>query len=153
MPGTIILRPIQANLNQGEPLPTKVDPYCMIILGDQKIKSPATKTGNVFEWNEAIAVKKIPKEEFCYVEIKDRKDQTCDGTLGTCKIDLTGFDDYAKVTKWYNMYQDEKYTGKILIEATFSPEAYWEPERLNKKTTEKAIIKDKQGKSWGLYEG
>jgi len=117
MPGTIIFKPIEANItSKDKDLSGKMDPYCLFRVGNQKIKGQVCKSGgNHPYWNDEICVD-VKNESICTIEIKD-KDMLIDEKLGTFEVDLGEIESQRKLRKWYPFFLKNEPAGEILLEA------------------------------------
>jgi len=119
MPGTIIFKPIQANLTHNTSHIVEMDPYCQITLGSRQVKGEAChRGGRSPHWNDSITVQTI-EEPKCLIEIKDKGTLLSDSDIGSCEIDLKEIEQQGKVLRWYNLQFNDKPAGEILLEATF----------------------------------
>jgi hypothetical protein len=121
MPGTVIFKPIQANLTHNTEWVGKMDPYCLYRLGDQEIKGQVCKKGGKEpHWEDAVTIP-LTDQTICVVDLKD-KDILIDDKIGTFEIDLHEVESQGRLKKWYPIFYKEKPAGEILMEAIFSNE-------------------------------
>jgi len=119
MPGTIIFKPIQANLTHNTSHIVEMDPYCQITLGSKQVKGEACHRGGKSpHWNDCITLQTI-EEPKCLIEIKDKGTLMSDSDIGSCEIDLKEIEKQGQVLRWYTLQFNEKPAGEILLEATF----------------------------------
>jgi len=124
MPGTFILRPIEANLARDTELFGKMDPYCMFQIAGQTFKSTVSPHGGIHpQWQDTITMP-IPlnlSQKMCHVEIRD-KNILKDDSVGGFDMDLNEVQMQGKVRKWYSLYHKDKPAGDLLLEATYMDE-------------------------------
>ena len=123
MPGTIIFKPIQANLTHKTSHLVEMDPYCLVTLGSKQFKSePCLGGGQTPHWNDCITLQTI-EEPKCLIEIKDKNTLVQDSEIASCEVDLKEIEKQGQVLRWYALQFDNKPAGEILLEATFKPSA------------------------------
>ena len=120
MPGTVIFRPLQAKLGKDEDALIKMDPYCKIKLGWHTAKTSAAKHSGLHpKWSEEVVLERKHDEEFAKLKIKDKERPGIQDLIGETKIDLNAVASQGKVRQWYNLYQDKKVTGEVLLEIQY----------------------------------
>jgi len=116
MPGTIIIRPIQAKLEINDGLIKKLDPYCIASIGNTIAKSSVCKKGGKApQWQDSLVLNRAD-EPYCFLQVKDRNILK-DRKLGSCTIDLEDTLTSVFSQRWYELYDHERPVGEILIEA------------------------------------
>jgi hypothetical protein len=124
MPGTVIFKPLQANLFHEREFFVKMEPYCTLILGDQEVKGEICKSGgNKPFWTDTLSIRRR-YEPYCLLEIKDKGWLRTDELIGKVEIDLQEIESQGRVTKWYKVTYNDQSAGEILIDALFVPENY-----------------------------
>lgn len=122
MPGTFILRPIEAKLTRDTELIGKMDPYCMFRMGGQSFKSTTSQKGGTHpQWQDSITMPMPvnPTETtMCSVEIRD-ENVLKDDSVGSFEMDMTEVKMQGKVRKWFSLYHKDKPAGDLLLEATY----------------------------------
>jgi Ca2+-dependent lipid-binding protein len=122
MRGTVFIRPIEAKLFRDVELFKKMDPYCLVTVGDHTVKGTICyKGGKTPKWDD-IMIFRTTREPVCVLELMDKDTLTSDDIIGVCEIDLQEVEDEGRVAKWYELHYKRKLAGEILIEATFSTE-------------------------------
>jgi hypothetical protein len=117
MPGTIVFRPVEANLTRNTDFLHKMNPYCAFIAGNQRFNSQICKHGGKHPvWNDTVTVP-ITNESIVTLELMDKDKITKDDSIGLAKIDL--YELQNKGSNWYPLYYKNKPAGEILLEATF----------------------------------
>ena len=128
MPGTIILKPLEAKLQRNINAFTKMDPYYVAILGDLQIKGQVCKNGGLHpSWGDAVSLQ-VKEEASCFVEVKDKDLLGTDNTIGVCEIPVAQIIEEGSSSKWYELYLKKTSIGQILIEAVHTEQMY--PSRL-----------------------
>jgi len=126
MPGTITLKPIEANLTHNTDLLTKMNPYCVFVLGTQRFNTQICKKGGKHPmWNDAIRIP-IANEDKILVEVMDKDKITSDDVIGTFTLDLQELYSQQHINKWYPLFYKNKPAGEILLDANFSGEGFGE---------------------------
>jgi len=121
MPGTIVFRPIEATLTKDTDWLGKMDPFCMFVIGEQRIKGMPCKHGGTHpQWTDVLPLP-FHNEPTAILELRYRDRLTVDDTLGTCLIDLNEIRQVGKVNKWYPIFYRNTPSGEVLIEATYEP--------------------------------
>jgi len=122
MPGTIILRPIQANLLNENHTFLKMDPYCSVSLGMQEVTGKVCKSGGKTpQWEDQLIFRR-QYEPYCTLQVKDKEFFKKDATVGVAQIDLKEIESAGRLTKWYKLGNStgDDTAGEILVEAIFA---------------------------------
>lgn len=127
MPGTIIFKPIEANItSKDKDILGKMDPYCLFHVGHHRVKGQVCKSGgNHPVWNDEITID-ATNQTTCTVDVKD-KDMLIDENLGTFEVDLREIESQGQVRKWYPLFHKNKPTGEVLLEAFCSGGSFKQP--------------------------
>jgi len=121
MPGNFIFRPKEANLTHDTNLITRMDPYCVFLVGTDKIETDVCKHGGKNPtWNEDIIVP-APEQSMMMVKVMDRDKITSDDHIGSFSLDLKEIESQGFVSKWYPLFYKNKAAGEILVESEFKP--------------------------------
>jgi len=119
MPGTVVFKPIEANITHNTERLGKMDPYCLFHVGTQKIKGQVCKKGGKHpQWEDSIVIP-ITNQPTCMVDLKD-KDLFHDDKIGTFEVDLREVETQGRLKKWYPLFYKEKPAGEILVEAIYA---------------------------------
>jgi len=119
MPGTIVFKPIEANLTHNTDFIKKMNPYCAFIVGNKRINSQICKHGGKHpHWNDAVTVP-FTNESKIMVELMDKDKITKDDHIGSFMIDLPELEAQGQSSKWYPLFYKNKPAGEILLEASF----------------------------------
>lgn len=117
MPGTIVFKPIEANLTHNTDFLHKMNPYCAFIVGNKRINSQICKHGGKHpHWNDAVTVP-FTNESKIMVELMDKDKITKDDHIGSFMIDLQELEAQGQSSKWYPLFYKNKPAGEILLEA------------------------------------
>jgi len=135
MPGTIIFKPLEANLNNdGHPVKS-ADPYCIFTMGSQRLQSKTCKeSGDHPHWSDSIIMKTHDSQPLCLVELKAKEKNPAADNIGSFEVDLSEVELQGKVMKWYPFFNRDKITGQILLEATYTPDHYKEESNVQQKS-------------------
>lgn len=121
MPGTIVFKPIEANIiSKDKDVLGKMDPYLSFHLGGLKrVKGEVAKSGGQHPiWNDAITVE-VSDQSSLTVDLKD-KDMLIDDKIASFEVDLREVQSQGRVRKWYPIFRKSEPAGELLMEATFS---------------------------------
>ena len=118
MPGTIVFKPIEANLTHNTDFIKKMNPYCAFIVGSKRINSQISKHGGKHpHWNDAVTVP-YTNESKIMVELMDKDRITKDDLVGSFMVDLPEIEAQGQSSRWYPLYYKNKPAGEILMEAS-----------------------------------
>jgi len=118
MPGTIVFKPIEANLTHNTDFIKKMNPYCAFIVGSKRINSQISKHGGKHpHWNDTVSVP-YTNESKIMVELMDKDRITKDDHIGSFMIDLPEIEAQGQSSRWYPLYYKNKPAGEILLEAS-----------------------------------
>ncbi len=120
MPGTIIFRPLQANLTRDTEVIGSMSPFCEIDLNGNKAKGPVcSKGGKHPSWDDKITLKSHD-EPSCILEVKNKNLILSDNVIAGCRIPLKEVETSGRVTKWYPLSYNNHPAGQVLVEITYS---------------------------------
>jgi len=123
MPGTLFIKPVEANLVRDTATLRKMDPYCRFSIGNQMINSEVCKTGGTHpHWKQSLDMHLNIDQSKCLVEVID-EDLPKDDQIGSCEIDLNEVRKEGQLKKWYPSQHGNKKAGEILLELSFQNEA------------------------------
>jgi len=123
MPGTLIVKPIQAKLKHDRDfLFNKQDPYCIFVLGKQSVKSSVCQEGGKTpKWKDTLTLSSN-NEPVLYVKLMDKDTFKQDDDIGVCQIDLKPILSFSKGgPQWYRVFYKQQLEGEILIDITYNP--------------------------------
>lgn len=119
MPGTIIFKPLSAKLTRNTEFFGKMDPYCRVIIGKQKLESQVCRNGGKHPHWEDTLVFKRNSEPICHVELKEKDWLLPDDLIGCCEVNLNEVESQKRVLKWYPMAFKGKPVGQVLLEISY----------------------------------
>ena len=122
MQGAVFIRPIKAKLFRDVELFRKMDPYCILTLGEHSLKGTICRKGGKRPFWDDIVAFRTTNEPVCVLELMDKDTLTADDTIGVCEIDLQEVEDEGRLAKWYELHYKKKLAGEILIEAVYTKE-------------------------------
>ena len=140
MPGTIILKPIQAHFmptaDSGNPSSKtlqQLKAYCKFKVGHRSAESEKTNLDNLqAEWSQAIKIPTKKEDKEVELTVKREVKRRFDDKIGKIKIDLQSLMNGKKdMTQWFHIKDHGKKTGEILLQIEYVPE------QENSKVTEK----------------
>ena len=121
MSGSLTVRPIKANLLHDKDLFGKMDPYCIVHLGQYNVKGQVCKNGGTHpQWGDTITVQRN-YEKVVLIELRDKDRFSQDDAIGVCYVDLSSLPPRTPVSQWYPLQRWHKNAGEILVELTFNP--------------------------------
>jgi len=122
MPGTFIFRPLEAHLTHVTEWFTRIDPYCVFIVGNRRYISNVCNKGGIHPyWEESIKVH-IQHDPTITIEVMDKERLFPDEHIGYCIVDLEEIESYGRLKKWYPLELGDNPAGEFLLEATFEPD-------------------------------
>jgi len=124
MPGTFIFKPIEANLTHDTDWIGKMDPYCIYLANNKRIKGSVCKDGGKHPiWNDSTSVSFDDDQPACVVELMDKEKILPDDSIGTFVVDLKEIRNKGSVSRWYPVYHRNKPAGEILFEAAYQQDS------------------------------
>ena len=122
MAGTLLFKPIEAQLTRDTDTFTKMDPYVKILVGDQEVKGKTCHMGGKHPtWSDHITIIRN-HESTCYVEVMDKDFLSADDLIGVAEIDLTDVETRNVTGRWYSLYYEQRQVGEILFEIIWTPD-------------------------------
>lgn len=121
MPGTLTIKPIQASFShKKESLFSKMDPYCEILLGGQRVTSSICHSGGRHPYWSDIFTLKSNNEPVLYINIKDKDALSHDDNLGMTQVDLKNVTSFLSGPQWYPVMGKHGLKGEVLLEITYN---------------------------------
>jgi len=122
MPGTLTIRPLQANLKHNKDfLLNRSDPYCEFLLGGQRARSSVCHEGGKHpHWGDTITLHSN-NEPVLYVKLKDKDTFSHDDDIGMCEINLSTISSYTKGPQWYPVFHGQSSEGEVLLDINYNP--------------------------------
>lgn len=123
MPGTFVLKPIEANLTHNTDLIGRMNPYCTFTLNGNRLRGQVCKKGGKHpHWDDAITIPTInTAESKMIVELMDKDRITHDDSIGSFVLDLTEVQASGHLNKWYPLYYKNRHAGDILMDCIYEP--------------------------------
>jgi len=119
MPGAIVFKPIEAKLTHDTDWITKMSPYCVFTVGDEKIKGEVCKRGGTNpHWQDTVIVPMNFNE--CIVELFDQHTLLPDDNIGQFIVDLDEIEFRGNLKQWYPVFYKGKHAGELLLDAVFT---------------------------------
>ena len=88
MSGTLIFKPMEAKLTHDTDLFSKMDPYCTILLSEQKVAGKVCNGGGKHpKWADDNLVVQRNGEAVCFIELKDKDTFSKDDVIGVAQVD------------------------------------------------------------------
>ncbi len=119
MPGTIIFKPLEANLHREKETVFQIDPYCKFTLGWHSAQSTVGKGHDHAKWDSQVSLARKHNEYFAKLVVKDSDSFTLDELLGEAQIDLEPVLEKGKTSEWYQVVKHGKVMGEILLEMEY----------------------------------
>ena len=121
MPGTITLKPIEANITHNTSKVSGMDPYCTATIGNKEAKSSICYNGGKNpHWTNEALILQVENESKCLLEIKDKAMILSDSEVGLVELDVQEIESQGNISKWFPITFNNKVAGEILVEASFS---------------------------------
>mmetsp|Transcript_18715 Transcript_18715/g.33911 ORF Transcript_18715/g.33911 Transcript_18715/m.33911 type:complete len:282 (-) Transcript_18715:65-910(-) len=122
MAGLLIVKPLSAKLTRDTELFGKMDPYCVVRLGEQSQKTAvAKKAGKLPFWRDQLVFRKKTEEEVVF-EVWDHDSTTADDLVGEARLMLQEIG--TKVHEgWIKLKYRGRSAGKLRISIEHRPEA------------------------------
>ena len=120
MPSNLTVRPVQGKFLKNHDLIGKMDPYCIVYVGDQKVKGKVCKNGGLNpHWNDTLTLQTIENEPNMYLEFKDQ-DIFIDDLIGICEVDLKSISKEKQIISWFPVFNKKEKAGEVLLEITYA---------------------------------
>lgn len=120
MPGTLTIKPVQADLHCNKDLFKKMDPYCEFLIGGQKFKTSVCHRGGKHpHWSDTFTAH-VNNETKMHVRMLDKDTFKNDDYIGMCEIDLQNVAPNSQ--QWYPVYCQQNSIGEILLEISYTPQ-------------------------------
>ena len=120
MTGVLNIRPLEAKLTHDTEFFGKMDPYCIVLIGSEKVRGKTCHRGGKHPtWQDVITVHR-KGEPTLYIEFMD-EDVGKDDIIGVSQINLDEIP--SKSTNWYPVYYKQKHAGEVHLELVWTPVA------------------------------
>jgi len=124
MPGSVIIRPIEAHFLDGGDQFDRMSSYCEVQLGVKQLCTEVCKNGGANpNWHHPLILPLKEECTKCTIEVKDNDSASLiKGTAGSCDINLEELRKEGNLRKWYALVKNGRSEGDILVEASYLPE-------------------------------
>ena len=120
--GTLTIEPIKADLDHTTHWMTKVDPFCIFVIGSQKIKSKVSiRSGSKAIWDDKLMMRNNGNDSLI-IEVWDHKSIRSNRMLGTGEIKLAKIINGGSLIEWVWITNKSNYAGKVLLEIDYKPD-------------------------------
>jgi len=130
MPGTLSVRPIQANLTHVTSKVLGMDPYCLIKMGNKREHSNVCYNGGKHPHWEDTIVLDIENETNFTLELKDKTMLFSDSNIGKVELNFKDIENQKDNFKWYILMYNNEPAGEILMETFLDNEDPNNPPKL-----------------------
>lgn len=121
MSGNLIVKPLSARLTRDTDFFTKMDPYVVLKLGDQTMKTQtAHGAGKTPSWKDNFTLRKLGNDDILHVEVWDKDTFTADDIVGKGYLSLANLN--SKETKTVKISHKGKDAGDLMLEVEFFPD-------------------------------
>jgi hypothetical protein len=124
--GTLILRPLQAELMLGNAKYSKMDSYIKFKLGKHKLKSSKCKNGGVApKWQDIIEIPKPIGEDILHIDIYAARFLLLDEKVASAEIHVSQFlpQQQMQINQNINLHHKDESAGTLLLSLEFRPQA------------------------------
>ncbi len=122
MPATITLKPIEANLRHNTDIFTRMNPYCVFVVENQRFSSQVCKKGGKHpHWSDTVTIPDSNHEKIL-VEVMDKDLVMPDAQIGSVMMDVQEIKLQGRNSRWYALSYKNKPAGEVLIEFVFHPD-------------------------------
>jgi len=120
-PGTLIIKPLQAQLTRDTKLYGSVDPYVVFSLGENEVKSGVCHHGEKTPyWSDTLTLKKNV-EGLLFLEVWNDEPFGRETFMACAGIPLSNISTFNGVSEWFDLQYEDKPAGKIQLNITFQP--------------------------------
>ena len=117
--GTLILKPLSAQLTHDTDSVGKMDPYVKVTVGSHNFTSGVAKSmGTTPSWTDAFTIP-ISGETSLYLGLFDKDKFSKDDFIGDCTIQLQDVFVRKSMANQYELFFDGKLAGKIMIQLEY----------------------------------
>jgi hypothetical protein len=120
-PGTLIIKPLEAQLTRDTKLYGSVDPYVVFSLGENEVKSGVCHHGEKTPyWSDTLTLKKNV-EGLLFLEVWNDEPFGRETFMACAGIPLSNISTFNGVSEWFDLQYEDKPAGKIQLNITFQP--------------------------------
>jgi hypothetical protein len=119
--GTITIKPLQADLlHNTEGFLSKMDPYLVFALGNQRVKTATCKNGGKTPfWHDVVTLTKSIGDDTLFIEVWDDETIKKDKYNANCQIPLTSLTQIGHISQWIDLFFENQPAGKLLLDISF----------------------------------
>jgi hypothetical protein len=119
--GTVTIRPVSAQITHDTDLFSKMDPFCVFIVGQQRHKTHTAKgAGKHPKWTDYITLN-VHTQDNIFVEIWDDDTFSQNKLIAVGEIHVSKIAQVGRIEEWINLSYDKKNAGTLMLEATYTP--------------------------------
>ena len=120
--GTLIVKPLSAQLTHDTDTFGKMDPFVKVTAGSQTFTSGVAKSmGKTPSWHDVFQIN-IVGEHSINLAIYDKDKFSKDEFIGDCTIQLQDVFLRRSMADQYEIFYDGKLGGKIMVQLEFNPQ-------------------------------
>lgn len=114
--GALIVKPISGKLTRDTEFMGKMDPYCVVKVGNQKKRTAVHHSAGKFPcWSDTLVFDN-PSEDLLTIECWDSDTASADDLVGSITIPLHNVYSSGKFLDWVNLLYKGKSAGQIRLE-------------------------------------
>jgi len=122
MPGSFIIKPLQATLLHDLDNIGHMDPYCKFTIGHHSVKSCIAKNAGLHpKWDDILKLRQKHDEKYCRVVLKDHDTISFDDYIGEVNVPLEPAMSAGKVKGWYTLFNKQRLAGEVQLEIEYDP--------------------------------
>lgn len=123
--GTIVIKPLTAQLTRDTDTFSRMDPYVKVILGTRSVTTTvAKKAGKNPNWTDELTIRRSNNEDIIKIEVWDKDKHTKDDLVGATSVSFSTVEAKKyKLNEWVEVTYKGKSAGKVLLDIQFYPDA------------------------------
>ncbi len=119
MPGTIYIKPLEAQISSSTSPLKNVTPCLRFRIGDSIETTSIQSSGDLNpHWKDIIEMK-VQNESFCLVELIDENMGPKETSIGNIQLNLKQIESQKTMREWYDLQNCDNLSCRILLEAKF----------------------------------
>lgn len=119
--GKIGIKPQMAELKTDKNIVFKADPYCVLLLGNQKrVTKPCKSGGNKPMWDETVVFERS-NEEILTIQLWDKDLVSKDDFIATGMLNICQLCKAGTKAVWIDLFSNGEPIGRLLVETEFAP--------------------------------
>lgn len=121
--GTLVLRPICAKLTHDTETFGKMDPYCVVVMGNQKHRTRVHDSAGKFpNWQDQLVFNRT-NEDIVSIEVWDKDTASSDDLVGEATLSIHTITSKPNYEEWVPLTYKGKKAGEIRISVQFNTTA------------------------------